>query len=228
MSPDVSVIIPVVDETRIINQTLECLRKFQASGNYEIIVVDGNASGNTLDAINEPGIKKIKSLYGRGSQMNAGARAAHGRILLFLHADTCLPENAITHATAICNSDEYIGGAFDLGIDSHKPAYRLIEKIASLRSRLTRIPYGDQAIFMLKETFIDMGGFQEIPIMEDIDLMRRLRAAGHKIKFSARPVKTSPRRWEKEGIVFGTIRNISLSMLFYIGISPFVLKKFYK
>ncbi len=225
---DISIIIPVIDEVAMINQTLQRLRNLKTSGSYEIIIVDGNPLENTLRAATETGIKKIKGPLGRGAQMNAGARAASGRILLFLHVDTCLPDNAVDCIISVCGSDRIVGGAFDLGIDSPKPAYRVIEKIASIRSRLTRIPYGDQAIFIKKKVFAAIGGFGEIPIMEDIDLMRRTKQAGHKIRFIPEPVKTSPRRWEKEGIIYCTIRNIILSTLFYLGVSPNFLKKFYK
>jgi hypothetical protein len=93
---------------------------------------------------------------------------------------------------------------------------------------MTRIPYGDQAIFLKKEIFDRMGGFKNIPIMEDIDLMHRIKHAGYKIRFIPEQIRTSPRRWEKEGIVFCTIRNILLSTFFYIGVSPETLKKWYK
>lgn len=146
MTIDVSIIIPVIDEERIINQTLERLRSAKTSGAFEIIVVDGNVSGNTLRAITEKNIIKVISPCGRGAQMNTGARAANGRILLFLHADTSLPKNAIDLLISACGSRWIVGGAFDLGIDSDRPGYRLIEKMTFLRTRRTFIPYGDQAI----------------------------------------------------------------------------------
>ena len=225
---DISIIIPVINEGRIINQTIERLRSSITSGSFEIIVVDGDIAGKTLQVITEKGIKKIKSPCGRGAQMNAGAIISNGRILLFLHADTCLPKNAIDFVISACRLKRIVGGAFDLGIDSDRPGYRLIEKMTSLRSRRTRIPYGDQAIFLRKNAFVDIGGYKEIPIMEDIDLMRRVKKAGHKIKIISEPVKTSARRWETEGIVFCTLRNSMLSTLFYLGVSPETLKKYYK
>ncbi len=228
MTIDVSIIIPVINEERIINQTLERLLSAKTSGAFEIIVVDGNVSGNTLQVITEKGIKKIKSPCGRGAQMNAGAIMSNGKILLFLHADTCLPKNAFDSVISACRSNHIIGGAFDLGIDSDRSGYRLIEKVVSFRSRLTRIPFGDQAIFITKKTFTEIGGYKKIPIMEDIDLMRRVKKAGHKIKIISEPVKTSARRWETEGIVYCTLRNFMLSTLFYLGVSPKTLKKYYK
>jgi rSAM/selenodomain-associated transferase 2 len=160
--------------------------------------------------------------------MNAGARASNGRILLFLHADTVLPKNALDSVMSACSLKRNVGGAFELGIDSDRPGYRLIEKMIFLRSRRTRIPYGDQAIFLKKKSFMDIGGYKEIPIMEDIDLMRRVKQAGYKIKIISEPVTTSARRWEKEGIVYCTLRNFILSKMFYLGVSPITLKKYYK
>jgi glycosyltransferase involved in cell wall biosynthesis len=121
MTMDISIIIPVINEERIINQTLERLRSAKTSGTFEIIVVDGNVSGNTLRAITKKNIIKIKSPCGRGAQMNTGARAAKGHILLFLHADTILPKNAIDSAISACRLKRIVGGAFDLGIESERP-----------------------------------------------------------------------------------------------------------
>jgi hypothetical protein len=124
-------------------------------------------------------------------------------------------------------SGDYVAGAFDLGIDSHRLAFRVIEKIACWRSRLTRIPYGDQAIFIRRDYFRSMGGFQDIPIMEDVDLMRRIKKKGGKIHILRDRVKTSARRWEKEGILYGTLRNWLLVSLFCAGVKPERLARFY-
>jgi hypothetical protein len=120
-----------------------------------------------------------------------------------------------------------VGGAFDLEIKSKKRIFRLIERAASIRSRLTRIPYGDQAIFLKKSFFDQIGGFKDIPIMEDVELMQRVKKAGQKIKFIPRKVWTAARRWEKEGIVYCTLRNWILISLYMFGVSPEKLNKFY-
>lgn len=228
MSKDISIIIPVLNETEIINQCLLHLAEIIKSARCEIIVVDGSPAGNTIQSIAVNRIKKIISLPGRGTQMNAGARCATGKILLFLHADTLLPVKSIQHILWTVDQPGIVAGAFDLGINSDRPIFRITEKYVFLRSRITKIPYGDQAIFLREKAFKALGGFAEIPIMEDIDLMQRLKRAGYKIKFISKPVRTSPRRYEKEGIFFGTIRNILLSVLFYLGACPATLKKFYK
>ena len=121
-----------------------------------------------------------------------------------------------------------VGGAFRLGIQSDRLAFRIIEKVANFRSRTTRIPYGDQAIFIERNFFQQVGGYKEIPLMEDVELMRRIKKAGGKIAIINRQVQTSPRRWEKEGVVRCTLRNWVLITLYFLGVSPNQLVKFYK
>ena len=191
-------------------------------------MVDGSPAGDTLSAVAGKGVVKIRCAPGRGSQMNAGAAAASGEILLFLHADTKLPAGAGSRIAALCDDPAVAGGAFDLVIDSPRPVFRVIEKAASLRSRATRIPYGDQAIFIKAVVFHSIGGFRHIDIMEDIDLMQRLKRRRYRIRFADAPVRTSPRRWEKEGVLYTTIRNWILSTLFYLGASPDRLKRYYR
>lgn len=223
-----SIIIPVLNEADSINQAIEALQPLANEISTEVIVVDGDPDGGTLKALDGLDVKPVRSSAGRGPQLNAGAIAAGGNILLFLHVDTRLPSSAARHITITCSDPTVCGGAFDLGIKSPRRVFRAIEKVASLRSRLTRIPYGDQAIFIKTEAFNAVGGFSNIPIMEDIDLMRRLKRQGYRIRFINDPVQTSARRWEKEGIFYTTLRNYCLSTLFYLGMSPHKLKHYYR
>ncbi len=285
MNPQISIIIPVLNESGIINFTIEHLYTLDSSNTVEIIVVDGSPHGETINTITGSDVQKISGQKGRGSQMNQGAAVAGGDILLFLHADTRLSRDALNQIVAATKQPDVVGGAFDLGIQSEKKIFRLIEQAASIRSRLTRIPYGDQAIFFkkrffdqiftatkhqdivggafdlsiqsekkiyrlieqtasirsrltripygdqaifLKKRFFDqIGGFKDIPIMEDVELMQRVKKAGKKIKFITRKVQTSSRRWENEGIVYCTLRNWALITLYLLGVSPDKLKKFY-
>jgi len=227
MKPRISIIIPVLREAPLINAAINRITAINDFSETEIIVVDGDANGGTLQKINNQDVRKITGLTGRGAQMNAGAREATGEILLFLHADTILPETTGRLIMDVCQNTDFIGGAFDLAIDSPRPVYRLIEKAASYRSRLTRIPYGDQAIFIKTDYFQRLEGFKEIPLMEDVDLMRRIKHKGYRIRFIADTVKTSARRWEKEGAFYTTIRNWTLAILFCAGVHPEKLKKFY-
>ncbi len=227
MIPRISVIIPVLHESGTINGTIAQLEALAGETPIEILVADGDPAGDTLAAISSADIGKIRCSPGRGVQLNAGAAEASGDIFLFLHADTLLPPGAGRRIAAVCADAGIAGGAFDLAIDSPRRVFRIIEKAASVRSRATRIPYGDQAIFIKADIFRSVGGFRHIPIMEDIDLMRRLKRRGHRIRFVDAPVRTSPRRWESEGILYTTLRNNSLSTLFYLGVSPERLRPHY-
>jgi rSAM/selenodomain-associated transferase 2 len=228
MSHQFSFIIPVYRESNIINAAIENLLSLYKEAAAEIIVVDGEGQKNTIDGINVPGVKKIITAKGRANQLNCGAREATGDVLVFLHADTRLPEDAVSLIEKLLDDETYAGGAFDLGIDSPRFAFRIIEKMASARSRLTRIPYGDQAIFIRSRHFRALGGFLDIPIMEDVDLMRRLKRNKRKIHILKEKVMTSPRRWEKEGIFYCTLRNWLLVTLYLLGVKPEKLVQFYR
>jgi len=220
-----SIIIPVLHEAKNINLSLEDLKHFEEK--FEIIVVEGNPERETIDNIRNKGIKILISEAGRGRQMNTGAASAGGEILIFLHADTRLPVTALDCIRHALQKKEYVGGAFDLGIRSDNLILKVIAKCASLRSRLTRIPYGDQAIFIRKDYFNNIGGYKEIPLMEDVELMQRIKKRGDKICIFSDRVFTSPRRWEKEGIIYCTLRNWIIIILYLIGISPDKLARYY-
>jgi len=222
------VIIPVFCEQTIINETIETVRRLRGGDTAEIIVVDGQAEGETLSAIRDAAVQKVRSEKGRGGQLNRGAAVAAGDALLFLHADTVLPPAAFERIAGAMRDQGCVGGAFDLRIDSRRAGFRVIETVAGLRSRLTRIPYGDQAIFIRTSCFRTLGGFKEIPIMEDVDLMRRIKRKGWRIVIFREPVLTSARRWEKEGLVFGTLRNWVLMVLYLCGVKPERLARFYR
>jgi rSAM/selenodomain-associated transferase 2 len=224
---DISVIIPVFHEEDLINETVDNLYGLAFDGRLEIIVADGDTEGSTLKAIRDPRVKKIPSEKGRGKQMNTGAHLASGDVLLFLHADTELPPAGLTRIGAVMGEHDCVGGSFDLGIGSDRPCFRLIERAANLRSRITRMPYGDQAIFLRRDYFLGLGGCRELPLMEDVDLMRRVRQSGGKIRIISDTVKTSARRWEGEGMLYCTLRNWTLMLLWRMGASPERLARFY-
>ena len=233
MIPDISIIIPVINETLTIQNTLVHLARPWTGGKIEVIVVDGDPYAKTLKTIDVKNVSHIPlktdtSPKGRGIQMNRGAELASGPVLLFLHADTLLPEGAFDSILSILQNGHIVGGAFDLGICSSRWGYRVIENVAAARSRITRLPYGDQAVFLRKEYFHFMGGFSSIPIMEDVELMQRIKKRGDTIKIIAKRVQTDPRRWEKEGMVFATLRNWMLIMLYLLGVPPRKLVRYYK
>ena len=223
-----SIIVPAFHEGESINDLIEWLNRLDSDKNSEIIVVDGDQEKDTLEAIYRNSVIKISSERGRAKQMNAGASIARGEILIFLHADTELPVRALKKIQSLLEQKEYVGGAFDLGIKSNKVIFRVIGTLSSWRSRLNKIPFGDQAIFIRREYFDRIGGYKEIPLMEDVELMRRIKKSRDKIWIFYDRVMTSPRRWEKEGVIYCTLRNWTLQGLYLLGISPHKLAIFYK
>ncbi|MHC4499448.1 MAG: TIGR04283 family arsenosugar biosynthesis glycosyltransferase [Planctomycetota bacterium] len=223
-----SIVIPVLNEQEYINPVIDHLRGQAGSDACEIIVVDGDPEGGTLKVIRDSKIIPIAGEKGRARQMNAGAAVARGEFLIFLHADTKLPSDALKKIAHVLENEEYVAGAFDLGIDSDRLFLRYIAARARFRSRLNRIPYGDQAMFIRKSYFDRIGRFKEIPIMEDIELMRRIKKKGDKILILPDRVKTSARRWEEDGALYTTIKNQVLLSLYYLGVSPEKLAKFYR
>ncbi len=228
MDVSFSIVIPVYHESAIIQPLISSLVGFFDHADVEIILVDGDPDGGTARAVRDARITTMVAPRGRASQMNRGAVFAKGDILVFLHADTHLPPTGLHLIRNALRNPAWVGGAFDLGIRSGKTVYRLIEKMVYYRTRLTRIPYGDQVIFLYRDLFLKMGGYKEMPIMEDIELMRRLKSNGYRIGIIPHPVQTSPRRWEREGIAFCTLRNWTLATLFLLGVSPVKLAKYYR
>ena len=225
--PKFSIIIPVLHEAERINDLIGHLRQLDPEKSSEIIVVDGAPEKDTLQVIHEESIMTISSEKGRAKQMNAGASVATGDILMFLHADTELPMSALKRMKGFINRNEFVGGAFDLGIKSDKMIFKVIALLGSLRSRLNRIPYGDQAIFVRRDCFNKMRGYKDVPLMEDVELMRRIKRSGKKILIFHDRVMTSPRRWEEEGVIYCILRNWTLQILYFLGVSPHKLIKFY-
>ena len=226
--PKFSIIVPVLHEAEMINDLISHLRRLDPEKSSEIIVVDGALEKDTLQAIHHDRILKIPSDKGRAKQMNAGASAAKGDVLIFLHADTELPRSALKRMNEFISRSQYVGGAFDLGIKSDKVVFKVIAFLGSLRSRITRIPYGDQAIFIRSDFFKEIGGYKDIPLMEDAELMRRVKRSAKKIFIFRDRVETSPRRWAEDGLAYCILRNWALQILYFLGVSPYKLVKFYK
>jgi rSAM/selenodomain-associated transferase 2 len=223
-----SIIIPVLNEAVLINGIIDHLHSLGHKEEMEIIVVDGDPEAGTLREISHDDVRKIKSPKGRGKQMNEGAKAANGDILLFLHADNELPLDALRLIAIAMEDKQYVAGAFDLGIKSAGFIFRLIERVASIRSRITKIPFGDQSIFIRKDYFDTIGGYKDIPLMEDVEIMEKIKKRGDKIFIIPRRTLTSSRRWEQEGLVRCVLRNWTLQILYLVGISPDKLSKFYR
>jgi rSAM/selenodomain-associated transferase 2 len=229
MMPQISVIVPVFGEAETINGFLDTLQTVFPAPAHEIIVVDGSPKRDTVTAIRLPQVRTAGSGKGRARQMNRGAAMARGEILLFVHADTLLPPGAPDVITHLLDTDKGLkGGAFSLGIDDDRLLLRIIACSANLRSRLTRVPYGDQSIFLRKWYFDRVGGFLEIPIMEDLELMTRIRKQGGRIHILKQKSVTSSRRWKNEGIAACTLRNWLIRLLYHLGIPADRLAALYK
>ncbi|GET37569.1 TIGR04283 family arsenosugar biosynthesis glycosyltransferase [Microseira wollei] len=220
----ISIIIPVLNEASTINKTLASIKK---ASNIEIIVVDGGSEDETVALAQSLGIKVLFSPPGRATQMNRGAAAATGDILLFLHADTRLPNNFDTSVRQSLQIQKTIAGAFELKIDSDIPSLRIVEKMVNVRSRYLQMPYGDQAIFLKATVFNQIGGFPNLPIMEDFELVRRLQPLG-KIEIVPAPVVTSGRRWQKLGVLKTTLINQLIILGYFLGIPPDQLAQWYR
>lgn len=218
----ISVVIPTLDEAARI---LTCLRSVKAQpGHVETIVVDGGSTDDTCAIAEDAGATVLPAQRGRGTQLNAGARAASGEILLFLHADTVLDPGALAGVRAALADEGVVGGTFTLRFDRDGSMLRLYASFTRLPFRLFH--YGDQGIFVRRATFENVGGFREWPIMEDVDFLARLRAAG-RTAIVPLPVTTSARRFARHGVVRQQLRNTALMLLFHLGVSPARLAAWY-
>lgn len=223
-SERISVIIPTLNEADHIEATLRCL---QGARNVEVIVVDGGSSDGTPRVARELGAEVLRITRGRAFQMNAGAAVSTGDILLFLHADTKLPQGFEVHVVTALRKPGVSAGAFGLCIDSPVSSLRIMERIANLRSRYAQMPYGDQGIFVSAALFRQVGGFPEMPIMEDFEFIRRLKRIG-RIEIAPAAVQTSARRWLSVGIWRTWWINQLVVAGYYLGISPQRLTAFYR
>jgi rSAM/selenodomain-associated transferase 2 len=222
----ISVIVPVLDEARIIAAALDALRELRDAG-HEIIVVDGGSRDGTAERAADLGASVVRAPRGRASQMNAGSREASGGVLLFLHADTRLPAGAAGLVAAGLGRTGRAWGRFDVRISARSPALAVVALMMNLRSRLTGIATGDQAIFVRRAAFEAAGGFPDIALMEDIALSARLRRVSRPLCVRAR-VTTSGRRWEKHGVGRTILLMWWLRLRFFLGASPEALARRYE
>ncbi|WP_419784039.1 TIGR04283 family arsenosugar biosynthesis glycosyltransferase [Maridesulfovibrio sp.] len=223
----ISVIIPAYNEAETINSCIANVKK-NCEENCEIIIVDGSADGSTLSAVDDSGVKLIASPPGRAVQMNYGAQKAEGDILLFLHADTTLPPAAGTLVRKALNAPCATAGAFKLGFDTHQRSLKWIAYIADLRCRIERVPYGDQAIFISRSNFEKLGGFPEIPLMEDVEFFQNIKRQRLEIVILKESITTSARRYLAAGPLCCALRNTFLRLLHFWGVKPLTLKKMYR
>ena len=222
----ISVIVPTLNEASAIAAALSPLQAWRAAG-HEIIVVDGYSADATKDFASPLADQCIVAGPGRAAQLNAGANIAHGSLLLFLHADTSLPPNALATLTALSRERTALWGRFDVSLAAPGFAYRVIETMMNLRSRMTGVATGDQALFVTRSLFERVGGYPPIALMEDIALSKGLRREQWPRCLRSR-VRTSARRWQRDGIVRTVIMMWGLRCAYFCGVSPVRLQAVYE
>jgi len=224
----ISVIVPTRNEEANIAPIIGRLRMTSAGSGAEIIVVDAGSSDRTAEIARSLANKVIQSAHpGRASQMHEGALSASGDLLLFLHADTLLPDNWHEKLQeAWTSSHPPIATAFQLGFNSERPVFRFLAAAANWRTAWTRVPHGDQAIAVRKDDYFQAGGFPPAPLMEEYFLFKKLRSWG-RVLILPGSVSTSTRRYEKNGPLLNGLRNVFIVALYYLGASPRFLARLY-
>ena len=223
MSEKISIIIPVLNEAKILEKTLSQLQP--ELGHHELIIVDGGSTDDSVPIAEKYG-KVVPSARGRAKQLNAGAAAASGDILIFLHADIWLESGALT-AVETALASGYIGGGFRQKIDGKNILYRAIEIAGNIRGKYLKVFYGDSGIFLTRANFDKIGGFPEIPILEEMEFSRNMRKLG-KTTLVRPHIQISARRWETRGIVHTTVNNWLITFLYFLKFSPEQLAKLYR
>lgn len=221
-----SIIVPVLNEAEALGSTLARLQPLRQSG-HEVVMVDGGSSDGS-PALAVPWADRVLvAPRGRARQMNAGAAAASGDMLLFLHADTLLPNDAAQRVLEGLVASGRGWGRFDVRLSGRHPLLRVVERLMNLRSRLTGIATGDQAMFARRALFEQAGGFPILPLMEDITLSRRLKRLGRPLCLRARVI-TSSRRWEERGVLQTILLMWWLRLMYFLGVPAERLEGLYR
>lgn len=217
MRPRTSVVIPSLNEADTVARAVQSAR---ASGAHEVIVADGGSTDATVALARGSGATVVRAPRGRAEQMNAGADLASGEVLLFLHADTVLPRDACALVVDALGDPRVIGGAFGYSAgDGTDLLDRFISTVGQFRYTVFRLPYGDQAIFVRRTVFEDLGGFPELPVMEDYEFALRLKRLGLVARVPA-AIRTSTRGWREHGLLARTARDMATIAGYRLGIDP--------
>jgi len=218
----VAVVIPTLNEEENLRR---CLPEVARQAD-EIVISDGGSKDATTSVAEQFGARVVTGARGRGPQMNLGARAARSPVLLFLHADTRLPEGGLERVKREVQNGR-IGGGFLAAFDNRRPLMRLGSLLVNLRTRCSRLPLGDQAQFATRQAFRELGGFRDWPILEDLDFARRLKKSG-RVALLGPPVRASVRRYQSRGVTRTVVTNWVIWLLYFLGVSPKRLGRLYR
>jgi rSAM/selenodomain-associated transferase 2 len=224
MRPSIGVVVPVWNESAVL---ANCMNNCAQSGADDMVFVDGGSTDGSQELLRVSGMRWIRARRGRASQMNAGAGVIDSDIILFLHADTDICSSHIEAVRRVMSGPDYVGGRFDLRLGGEHPGLAAVAALINLRSRLSRISTGDQAIFVRRSVFEDMGGFTDMPLMEDVEFCRRLKHRG-RIACLHHSITTSGRRWEKHGLLRTVMLMAWLRLRFWLGADPAALARLYR
>lgn len=228
--PILSVVVPTYNTESQLKEVIDAVcqaNRSEGDCEVEVIVAAAGSTAHSLIASAQNQVQLIMCDQGRAKQMNAGAKIGKSDRLLFLHADTIVEATAVQSIIECLEGPDVIAGAFRLRIASNRWLARLVELGVSLRSRILKTPYGDQGIFLTRKTFELLGGFKNIPVMEDYEFIRRIRKLG-KVRICEQVVTTSARRWTRMGILKTTLVNQLMIAGYHLGIPPQELAKFYR
>ncbi len=222
-APEVSIVVPVLNEA---HRVVPMVERFADDPRVELIVADGGSSDGTPDLAARAGARVVAAARGRGAQQNAGARCARAEILLFLHVDTQLPPGALDVVVRSTRAAGVVGGGFRFALDPTSGGLRLVVGLTNLRTRISRAPYGDQALFVKTEVFRKMGGFRELAIMEDLDFVRRMKKHGRIVVLPMKAT-TSSRRWMANGVLRTSLVNRLAVLMWAAGVSDRRIRRTY-
>ena len=226
MSAELSIVIPALNAAGSLAATLAALTAEIGTRDLEIIVVDGGSGDGTADIARHAGARVVTAARGRGVQLAAGAAAASGRWLLFLHADTRpAPGWAESVDRFMAGPNHDRAAAFRFALDDDAPAARRVECVVRWRCRLLALPYGDQGLLIARRLFDAVGGFRPLPLYEDVDIVRRIGRA--RLTMLEHPAITSAARYRRAGYVLRPARNLCCLALYYLGVPPTILLRLY-